>query len=283
MAPTKSPKRASFSLLSSPFTKEQVSWTILKNGELRNIKKVQRAVRLRFCPKRPKDTPNYMAFKRLVEGFETNGGQTRPKTPPGKATVTQQDVEAVEQFFTMNKKAHVREAARELGMSKTKVWKILRKDLKWRAYKQHTSHILTKAQMKARLECSEWFLTHNKDFFAKKVLFGDEKYFVLKCSPNSQNDRYWSPINPLDNVPCKEQGMAKAMCWVGMLDGQIIGPIWVEGSMDQFVYKEMLKKTCLATYQKQERNMVHARWRHLPYINHASETAPQEQIDHKQV
>ena len=123
--------------------------------------------------------------------------------------------------------------------------------MKWRAYKPHTSHILTKAQMKARLECSEWFLTHNKDFFAKKVLFGDEKYFVLKCSPQSQNDRYWSPINPLDNVPCKEQGMAKAMCWVGTLDGQIIGPIWVEGSMDQFVYKEMLEEHVLLLIKNQ--------------------------------
>ena len=168
MAPTKSPKRASFSLLSSPFTKEQVSWTILKYGEVRNIKKVQRAFRLRFCPQRPKDTPNYMAFKRLVDRFETDGGQTRPKTPPGKATVTQQDIEAVEQFFTMNKKAHLREAARELGMSKTKVWKILRKDMKWRAYKPHTSHILTKAQMKARLECSEWFSPTTKTSLPRK-------------------------------------------------------------------------------------------------------------------
>ena len=39
--------------------------------------------------------------------------------------------------------------------------------------------------------------------------------------------------------------MAKAMCLVGMLDGQIIGPIWVEGSMDQFVYKEMLEEHVL--------------------------------------
>ena len=66
------------------------------------------------------------------------------------------------------------------------------------------------------------------------------------------NDRYWSPINPLDDVPCKEQGMAKAMCWVGMLDGQIIGPIWVEGSMDQFVYKEMLEEHVLPLIKTRE-------------------------------
>ena len=79
MAPTKSPKRASFSLLSSPFTEEQVSWTILKYGEVRNIKKVQRTFRLRFCPQRPKDTPNYMAFKGLLTGLRQMGVKPGPR------------------------------------------------------------------------------------------------------------------------------------------------------------------------------------------------------------
>ena len=56
-----------------------------------------------------------------------------------------------------------------------------------------------------------------------------EKYFVLKRSPICQNDRYWSPV------------MAKAMRWLGMVDGLLIGPIWVEGSMDQYVYQEMMR------------------------------------------
>ena len=241
MAPTKSPKRASFSLPASPFTKDQIPWVIFKFGELKNIKKVQRSFRLEFCPSRPKDVPNYMAFKRLVERFEKSGGQSRPMCPPGRAPTSQEDITAVKGFFMANKKAHLAEASRTLDMAKGKIWYILRRILKWKAYKPHVSHILSQANMKARLECADWFLTKNRDFFSKKVVWGDEKYFVLKSSPNSQNDRFWSPVNPFDNVACKEQGMAKAMCWVGMVDGEIIGPIWVEGSMDQYVYQEMLE------------------------------------------
>ena len=52
------------------------------------------------------------------------------------------------------------------------------------------------------------------------VLFGVEKYFVLKNSPTSQINRFWSLVNPFDNILCKKQ---------------ILGLIWVEGSMDQFI------------------------------------------------
>ena len=155
--------------------------------------------------------------------FEQSGGHSRPKSPPGCDPTSQKDASAVENFFL---------ASRELNMAKFKIWTILRKILKWKAYKLHASHILSHAHMNMRLECANWFLTKDKDFFSKKVVWGDEKYFVLKCSPNSQNDWYWSPVNPFGNVPCKDQIMAKAMCWVGMVDGLIIGPIWVEGSMD---------------------------------------------------
>ena len=174
MAPTKSPKRASFSLPASPFTKDQIPWVIFKFGELKNIKKVQRSFRLEFCPSRPKDVPNYMAFKRLVERFEKSGGQSRPMCPPGRAPTSQEDITAVKGFFMANKKAHLAEASRTVDMAKGKIWYILRRILKWKAYKPHVSHILSQANMKARLECADWFLTKNTDFFSKKVVWGDE-------------------------------------------------------------------------------------------------------------
>ena len=41
---------------------------------------------------------------------------------------------------------------------------------------------------------------------------------------------------------CKSQGQAKAMCWVGLLDGKAIGPFWVDGTMDRFVYADLLEE-----------------------------------------
>ena len=45
-------------------------------------------------------------------------------------------------------------------------------------------------------------------------------------------------MNPYEVVQCKKQGQAKARCWVGHYNGKVIGPLWIEGTMDQLVYME---------------------------------------------
>ena len=32
------------------------------------------------------------------------------------------------------------------------------------------------------------------------------------------------------------------MCWMGLVNGQVIGPIWLKGTMDQHMYKAMLEE-----------------------------------------
>ena len=114
---SRSPHRAS--LKNSPFTPEQVPWVILKYGELRHGMAVKRAF-----------VPNYMAFKRLINRFESSGGHTKGQLPPGRPQVPQEDVDSVKEFFKDNKKSHLREASRTLGISVKKIWIILRKILK---------------------------------------------------------------------------------------------------------------------------------------------------------
>ena len=108
MVPVKTPKRASLKLFMSPFTKNQIPWIIYyKMGEVNNIKLVQRAFRLKFHPKNPRKVPNYMAFKRLVERFESSGGQTRPMSPPGLVATSEEIILLVKNFFKENKEAHI--------------------------------------------------------------------------------------------------------------------------------------------------------------------------------
>ena len=91
MPPRKSPKRASFKLNTSPFNKEQVTWVIFKFGELTNVKKVQRAFRWEFCPKNPRNVPNYMTFKRRWIDLKTVGATPdqlhhKGQNPPSRRT-----------------------------------------------------------------------------------------------------------------------------------------------------------------------------------------------------
>ena len=83
-------------------------------------------------------------------------------------------------YFEENSKAHLGEAAREFDMAIGKILKILRKDLKCKAYQPHTSQVLTQNFKERRIAACDWFLPHDEDFFEIKVIWSDVKYFVLK-------------------------------------------------------------------------------------------------------
>ena len=181
-----------------------------------------------------------MAFKRIIERFRDTG-HTRPRTPPGPVQTRSGDIARVKQYFENNSMKQLRKASRDLGMSKTTIWRILRVDLKWKSYKPSIGQVLTEADKARRLTACQWFLNQSEDFFEKQVIFSDEKYFVLQQGPNKQNDQTWAPINPHIFEACKIQGGKKAMCWTGLVDGKVLGPFWLEGSMDAGVYRELLE------------------------------------------
>ena len=67
-------------------------------------------------------------------------------------------------------------------------------------------------------------------------------YFALKQGPNKSIHRFWSPSNTHNLIECKTQGQKKAMCWTRLCNGQVLGPFCVEGTMDQYVYREMIEE-----------------------------------------
>ena len=126
MPPFISPKR-SFNKLCA-FSRDQINWIILKFGELKNIDKVKKAFGTKFYKKNPRRIPNYNAFKRIIERFRDTG-HTRPRTPPGPVQTRSDDIARVKQYFESNTMKHLREASRDLGISKTSIWRILRVEI----------------------------------------------------------------------------------------------------------------------------------------------------------
>ena len=186
----------------SPFTKDQSTWVILQSDKLKTLSAVRRAFRLKFFPKNPKQVPKLEAFRRIIKRFK-DSGSVRPIVSPGRLSPTTEEVKKVEDFFKERPQAHVRLAAEHLGMSFGKVWKILRKNLKWRPYRPRLVTALSPANKLARMDSCEFWLTHDEEWF-ERVLWSDEKWFVLHPSPNKKNTVCWSPENPNKLVPCKK-------------------------------------------------------------------------------
>ena len=100
---------------------------------------------------------------------------------------------------------------------------------------------MTESNKENRLKAAEWFLTHDSQFFEDKIIWSDEKYFVLKQGPNKSVDRVWAPVNYYLNVEYKTQRKQKIQALVGLFEGKVIGPFWIEGTMKKEVYHDLFK------------------------------------------
>ena len=77
--------------------------------------------------------PLRTAFFNAIERFKKSGGNAKQKQREGKG-IPEDHVKQVEDYFNTNEEAHLREASRDLGFSVKKIWIILRRILKWKAY-----------------------------------------------------------------------------------------------------------------------------------------------------
>lgn len=223
----------------SPFSKEQASWIIPKFGEIKSLSKLRRAFRRKFFPKNPRCVPDLKAFQRLVTRFDASAA-VRPPTPPGPNAATDEDVERVKEFFETHPETHVREASENLGMSYGKVWLILRKKLHWRPYHPHLTTVLSPDNMASRLAACTFWLRQGEDWF-ERVIWSDEKWFMLQQPPNRKNTVFWAPTNPHTLIPCKKAHPTKVMAWVGIVDGRCLAVHWFEGPVNGEEYLKMLQ------------------------------------------
>ena len=231
----------------SPFSKEQATFIIMKFSEVKSMKKVHRLFKTRFFPKSPRKVPDIRAFYRVVERFKSEG-TSHPQIPAGinpEGNASKMaNVEQVKMLFTSNPTSSVMNAAKTLNMSYGTVWRILRKTMQWKPYKPHLTHVLTQAHKDSRLAACEFWLTFDDTWF-QRVIWSDEKWFVLRQSPNKQNTRFWAPKNPKNVLECKKAYGEKAMAWVGMVDGRILPVVWFEGSVNSEVYLEQVLKNAV--------------------------------------
>ena len=129
--------------IDSPFTKTQEIWIIQRSAFLTPTQ-LCRAFILEFKTKNShKDAPKRQSFQRLVDRFKESGGVTGRSKETEETVVTAENIARVETYFEQNPKNHVRDAAFDLEISATSVWKILRLRLKWKPYRPIRVNMLT--------------------------------------------------------------------------------------------------------------------------------------------
>ena len=103
------------------------------------------------------------------------------------------------------------------------------------------AQVLAADKIESRLTACTFWLTFTEQQF-ERIIWSDEKWFVLEQAPNRKNDVFWVSVNPNNVVPCRKAHGAEVMAWVGIVDGTMLPVHWFQDSLDSKTYIDMLKE-----------------------------------------
>lgn len=117
----------------------------------------------------------------------------------------------------------------QLELSKTSLWRILKKDLSLFRYKIQITQHLKDTDPPLRLRYAQSVankVTQDPNFW-QKIVMSDEAQFTLYGSVNRQNIRFWAAENPcvIHQQPLYDK---KVTVWCGICSEKIIGPYFFE-------------------------------------------------------
>lgn len=140
--------------------------------------------------------PSKRYFRRLIVNLLNDGSFEKRRSSHYNIN-NQENINTVTEYVANNDTTSVRQAAREVEMSKTTVHRILRKQ-KFHPYKPVIVQGLNHTDYPRRMAFSEWY-THKCEEdpeFHKKVLWIDETRFTNCGIYNRHNTHFWSVENP---------------------------------------------------------------------------------------
>ena len=210
----------------TPFQKNEEVW-IIRNAGKKSLTQVRRDFIVHFGKTDRKKVPNRRAFARLVKRFDTTGGVTASSKEPTPWVRTPENIKKVADYFEEDYRRSIRQGMRALDLPFKTIWTILRKDLRWKPFRFKRVQKLSPANKEARVDFATWVLAREEGW-ERKVIFSDEKFFVLHQAPNSQNDRCWAPFDPQEEVECNIRFDKKVMAWSALIDDSVLTIRWMD-------------------------------------------------------
>lgn len=165
---------------------------------IKNLRQNKQYGAKKFLKEFPQKGWTLGGLKKLIRKIDTTGTAARRPGSGRRRTVrTVDNINDVEELVLSqddNPKTHrsQRQIARELGISKSSVNNIVKRDLRLKCFKKRRAHELTEANMQARLVRSQSLLRRYPAAVVNFIWFTDEKIFTVAAPSNSQNDRLYA-------------------------------------------------------------------------------------------
>jgi hypothetical protein len=148
-------------------------------------------------------------------------------SPPGcpQTVRTKESIQMIKRSTKAIGRVSARRLAIKLNMSRTSVRRVLKNDLRLRAYKTVIEPLLTDEHKLKRKKFSNWARTNYRKEDTGRILFSDEKMFDIDGICNSQNERIWAVDRAeADAKGClqpKRKFPQKVMVWLGVCSKRV--------------------------------------------------------------
>lgn len=231
-------------------------------------KRTQEEVRLLFNNLYP-DTPiTQSTVSKILKKFYATGTVANlPKSGRPRTATNEDHKENVLLSVEEQPKNSLRNVGRDVGISHTSVQRILKNE-KFHPYKVimlycsfndaylrifvffqqlQLIHELGDDDFDRRVEfCQEMIgRCDDKPDFPFNILFSDEATFMLNGTVNRHNCRYWSIANPHWVQEHHTQYPQKVNVWAGILRGHVIGPFFLDDTLNAERYLSLLQNHIL--------------------------------------
>ena len=239
------------------FTKEEKRFIVKSFGRNPSPTKVRQDFLRHYNVQKGRKRDEYKPyhFARVNKEFEKNSSVTEKSKKRSCSKRTQENIDRVKTLIKDDLSVvSTREAAPKMDLSSTTLWRILKWDLKAKFYRVACVQVLSEAHKEQRRQFCEWFIAQDQDF-AQKVIWTDEKIFVLKQKPHRQNIGVWANSNPHLITESNDRNGLKVMIFVAVVNGKIpiVHPfITEEGrslSVNGSVYHDLLQEKVWPTFR----------------------------------
>lgn len=167
--------------------------------------------------------PNRRYFLGLYRKFRMNEATFSTKRTKNDFIISEDTEITVLAYFQANPNNSISDLSNEMNLSVCN----------FTAYKYQRVQTLLPRDMERRLNFCRWFTVAseaNQNHF-KHILWSDESNFSNHGMVNKKNEHYWSRDNPLIVRPSLPQNKFSLNVWCGIINSEIVGPIFYEGSL----------------------------------------------------
>lgn len=204
------------------FTEDQKKFIVKAFGRNPSPTKVKKEFLREFQIAKGRASTDYKLyqFSRVNKEFEKRGSVHSKQRIRPKTKRTEEKKEEVESFFAEQPSFSLRQAAPNLSISVSTLRNILKFDLNKKFYHITSVQRLQEPHKEQRRQFCQWLLNQDEEL-VQRVIWTDEKMFVLNQKPHRKNDGCWSAENPREIVECNDRNDKKVMIFVAIVNGKI--------------------------------------------------------------